>query len=112
MEEYREQVFDEERALYGKTGVKLFACRFDGPADGESALKESLDIEAQDCFFLICKAHDQMSDHSGLIEDRHRIEPVCVCKSCVMRIDICSGDGISFIPVSAPLSEGIFIFYP
>ncbi|WP_303817939.1 DUF3737 family protein [Selenomonas ruminantium] len=51
MEEYREQVFDEERALYGKTGVKLFACRFDGPADGESALKESCDIEAQDCFF-------------------------------------------------------------
>ena len=51
MEEYREQVFDEERALYGKTGVKLFACRFDGPADGESALKESRDIEAQNCFF-------------------------------------------------------------
>ena len=35
MEEYREQTFDEERALYGKTGVKLLNCRFDGPADGE-----------------------------------------------------------------------------
>ena len=51
MEVYREQVFDEERALYGKTGVQLVACRFDGPADGESALKESRDIEVQDCFF-------------------------------------------------------------
>ena len=51
MEEYREQTFDEERALYGKTGVKLLNCRFDGPADGESALKESRDIEVQDCFF-------------------------------------------------------------
>ena len=51
MEEYREQTFDEERALYGKTGVKLIDCRFDGPADGESALKESRDIEVQDCFF-------------------------------------------------------------
>ena len=51
MEEYREQAFDEERALYGKNGVKLLNCRFDGPADGESALKESRDIEVQDCFF-------------------------------------------------------------
>lgn len=41
----------KERALYGKTGVQLIACRFDGPADGESALKESRDIEVQDCFF-------------------------------------------------------------
>ena len=48
MEEYREQTFDDERALYGKTGVKLIDCRFDGPADGESALKESRDIEVQD----------------------------------------------------------------
>ncbi len=43
MEVYREQVFDEERALYGQEGVKLLACRFDGPADGESALKEGRD---------------------------------------------------------------------
>ena len=29
-----------------------------------------------------------------------------------MRVDICSADGVSIISVSAPLSEGIFIFYP
>ncbi len=51
MDVYKKQVFDEERALYGKTGVQLIECRFDGPADGESALKESRDIEVQDCFF-------------------------------------------------------------
>ena len=45
------QVFDEERALYGSRGVKLENCRFDGPADGESALKEARDVKVKDCFF-------------------------------------------------------------
>lgn len=38
------QSFDEERALYGSRGLEIRNCRFDGPADGESALKESADI--------------------------------------------------------------------
>lgn len=45
------QTFDEERALYGREGIVLRDCAFDGPADGESALKESRDIQAQNCFF-------------------------------------------------------------
>ena len=45
------KTFDEERALYGSDGVRAVACRFDGPADGESAFKESQNIEAEDCFF-------------------------------------------------------------
>ena len=45
------QIFDEERALYGSCGLKVEKCRFDGPADGESAFKESCDIIAEDCFF-------------------------------------------------------------
>ena len=45
------QAFDEERALYGREGIVLRDCAFDGPADGESALKESRDIQAQNCFF-------------------------------------------------------------
>ena len=48
---YKKQKFDEERALYGSQGVRLLGCAFDGPADGESALKESRDIEARECFF-------------------------------------------------------------
>lgn len=47
----RDQVFDEERALYGSRGVELVNCRFDGPADGESALKECRDVKVKDCFF-------------------------------------------------------------
>lgn len=43
--------YDEERALYGSSGLLLKACRFDGPADGESALKESRDIAVQECYF-------------------------------------------------------------
>ena len=45
------QVFDEERAFYGSEGVILRECSFDGPADGESAVKEASDIQAQRCFF-------------------------------------------------------------
>ncbi len=47
----KNQTFDEERALYGSDGVSLEGCRFDGPADGESALKESKNIEVKDTFF-------------------------------------------------------------
>lgn len=41
------QEFDEERALYGERNLHIQDCRFAGPADGESALKEaaSLTIE-------------------------------------------------------------------
>lgn len=45
------QIFDEERALYGSRDLKVAACRFDGPADGESAFKECRNIEVADCFF-------------------------------------------------------------
>ena len=43
--------FEEERALYGSEHMELVNCRFDGPADGESALKESRAIQVEDCFF-------------------------------------------------------------
>lgn len=45
------KTFDEERALYGATDIKAVNCRFDGPADGESAFKESSLIETENCFF-------------------------------------------------------------
>lgn len=43
--------FDEERTLYGATDVKIKNCVFSGPADGESALKESRKIEVESCRF-------------------------------------------------------------
>ena len=45
------QRFDEERALYGSRDVLVKNCRFEGPADGESAFKESVGVQAQDCWF-------------------------------------------------------------
>ena len=47
----RDQNFDQERAMYGSGSVRAVNCSFDGPADGESAFKESTDIEADGCFF-------------------------------------------------------------
>lgn len=43
--------FDKERAFYGSDGLVLDHCSFDGPADGESALKESKNVVAENCFF-------------------------------------------------------------
>lgn len=51
MKTIKDQTFDEERALYGSEGVEAVNCRFDGPADGESAFKESSNIIVRDCYF-------------------------------------------------------------
>lgn len=45
------QIFDEERALYGSSELLVKNCSFDGSADGESAFKECSQIEVEDCFF-------------------------------------------------------------
>jgi len=51
MTTYKNKTYDEERALYGSRDVIVKECRFDGPADGESALKESRNIKVYDSFF-------------------------------------------------------------
>ena len=51
MNRIENQKFDEERALYGSTDLMVCQCSFDGPADGESALKECSNITAEDCFY-------------------------------------------------------------
>lgn len=43
------KTFDEERALYGLTNTLVDQCDFDGPADGESALKETADVALTSC---------------------------------------------------------------
>lgn len=45
--------FDEERALYNLTDATVKACRFEGPADGESALKEARNIKVEACSFSL-----------------------------------------------------------
>lgn len=48
---FKNETFDEERALYGSDGIEIENCIFDGPADGESALKESRNIKVRDSYF-------------------------------------------------------------
>ena len=48
---YQNKCFDEERTLYESHDIELYKCSFDGPKDGESALKESSDIRVKDSFF-------------------------------------------------------------
>ena len=50
---YQDMTFDEERALYGSNGVQLINCRVEGPADGESFLKESKNIRVESCHFSL-----------------------------------------------------------
>ena len=50
---YENLTLDEERALYGITRATVKGCTFDGPADGESALKEASDVEVLDCEFRL-----------------------------------------------------------
>lgn len=49
--EFTKQTYDEERALYGINGASITDCSFDGPADGESALKETSNITVERCYF-------------------------------------------------------------
>ena len=51
MKIYENLMLDSERALYGERGIFVKNCSFDGPADGESALKEAGDITAEKCYF-------------------------------------------------------------
>lgn len=45
------QIFDEERALYGEKDITVTGCKFDGPADGESAFKEGRNLTVRNSFF-------------------------------------------------------------
>ena len=47
------KTFDEERALYNITGAEVINCKFAGPADGESALKECRDVVIEGCSFSL-----------------------------------------------------------
>ena len=53
MEAYIHLTLDEERALYGIQDARVASCVFDGPADGESALKECRRLRVEDCDFRL-----------------------------------------------------------
>ena len=72
--EVKDKRFDEERALYGVRNTQVIACAFDGPADGESALKECADIAVTDCFFNLRYPFWHV-EHASII--RSEMTPLC-----------------------------------
>ncbi len=48
-----DKIYDEERALYGLSSADVSGCRFEGEADGESALKEARDVKVRGCTFRL-----------------------------------------------------------
>lgn len=46
-------IYSNERALYGEKDLNLISCRFEGDEDGESALKECENISISDCCFSL-----------------------------------------------------------
>ncbi len=67
MQVIKNQTFDEERALYGSHELTVENCRFDGPADGESAFKECSDVKVKNCYFNLRYPfwHDQALEIDG-----------------------------------------------
>lgn len=99
------QKFDEERALYNTDGAEIKNCSFDGPADGESALKESRNILVEKCYFNLrypfwhdhelkiidskmtelCRAALWYSDHVEIYDSElHGIKALRECSDIVM----------------------------
>lgn len=63
----QDQTFDKERELYGVHDTFIKHCTFDGPADGESALKECSDVRVEDSFFDL--RYSLWHDHGLVLKD-------------------------------------------
>lgn len=102
----QDRTFDEERALYGSDDILVKNCSFDGPADGESAMKESKNIKVEDCFFnlrypfwhdheltiqnaemtQLCRAALWYSDHIEITDTKlHGIKALRECSQVQMK---------------------------
>ena len=72
------QTFDEERALYGEKDLVVRSCRFDGPADGESALKECERVTVDGAFMNL--RYPFWHDHGLALRD---VEMTEVCRAAL-----------------------------
>ena len=82
MKTIENQTFDMERALYGSRDVEVKNCRFDGPADGESAFKECSHVRADHCFFNL--RYPFWHDHGLRITDSEMTE---LCRAALWYTD-------------------------
>lgn len=82
MKTIQHQTFDAERALYGSDGILVKDCSFDGPADGESALKECRDVQVEHSFFNL--RYPFWHDHGLIIKDSEMTE---LCRAALWYSD-------------------------
>ena len=82
MKTIENQTFDMERALYGSRDIEVKNCRFDGPADGESAFKECSNVRADHCFFNL--RYPFWHDHGLRITDSEMTE---LCRAALWYTD-------------------------
>lgn len=106
MKTVEKQTLDQERALYGSRDLMVKDCIFDGPADGESALKECSNIQVERCFWNLrypfwhdrglkitdteltelCRAALWYSDHIEICGTKmHGIKALRECSDVVIR---------------------------
>ena len=76
------QTFDEERALYGQSGLVVRNCRFDGPADGESAFKECEDVTVDGAFMNL--RYPYWHDHGLVLRN---VEMTELCRAALWYSD-------------------------
>lgn len=76
------QTLDEERALYGLTHATVRTCRFDGPADGESAFKECADVTVEGAYMNL--RYPFWHDHGLTIRDTEMTE---LCRAALWYSD-------------------------
>ena len=82
MKTIQHQTFDAERALYGSDSILVKDCSFDGPADGESALKECRDVQVEHSFFNL--RYPFWHDHGLIIKDSEMTE---LCRAALWYSD-------------------------
>ncbi len=85
---------DEERALYGLTGSIVENCTFAGPADGESALKESKNNLIRNCTFELRYPFWHVKDS--------KVVRVTMTESCRAPFWYCSHVGVVSTRISGP----------
>lgn len=76
------ETHDEERAFYGVHDAIVRGCRFDGPADGESAFKECSDVAVERAFLNL--RYPFWHDHGLAISDSDMTE---LCRAALWYSD-------------------------
>ncbi len=96
MELIKNKIFPNERALYALTNTRVEDCSFEGVEDGESALKESRNIEVVGCDFKL--RYPLWHSHGFVIENSAMSE---TCRAPLWYSSDGRIDGMNIVGVKA-----------